>query len=120
MALSFMTMDVIQQLNKEGWAVQPGDFGESILHTFCDRISNTISHHWRSHRCDLQWWEIVLEILSQHRSSTYFVDITLTNFPYAHFAVGQVYTIGDVTFEISMAIDPCNSLGSLPYPSLTI
>jgi MOSC domain-containing protein YiiM len=42
-------------------------------------------------------------------------NFTTTGIPYGSFAVGKVFTAGEVRFQISRACDPCDNLFLLPY-----
>jgi MOSC domain-containing protein YiiM len=42
-------------------------------------------------------------------------NFTTSGIPYSDFAVGKVFAVGDVRFQVSMACDPCDNLWLLPY-----
>jgi MOSC domain-containing protein YiiM len=69
-ALLIMPIEMIRELNSEGWPIKPGDLGENF---------------------------------------------TTDGIPYGSFAVGKVFTAGEVRFQISRACDPCDNLFLLPY-----
>jgi MOSC domain-containing protein YiiM len=42
-------------------------------------------------------------------------NFTTSGIPYSSFAVGKVYGVGDLRFQISRACEPCDNLFLLPY-----
>jgi len=42
-------------------------------------------------------------------------NLTTTGIPYSAFAIGKVFAVGDVRFQVSKACDPCDNLWLLPY-----
>ena len=42
-------------------------------------------------------------------------NLTTTGIPYSAFAVGKVFAVGDVRFQVSKPCDPCDNLWLLPY-----
>ncbi len=70
MAILLFPIETIEELNREGWPVRPGDVGENV---------------------------------------------TTAGIPYAAFAVGSRWRMGEAHVEISKPCDPCDNLFLLPY-----